>query len=353
MAPAFTFAQPASPVQGHENVIRHAALSKTLVRNMIYLLLFFAYIVSVSSAEEQIKMEKFTTSDGAELAYVDEGNPRLGTIVFVHGGPGYHSAYLRGLASRIKADFRTILYDQRGSGRSGKTVPASSITLEHYVEDLHELLIERKAEKVILLGQSFGGAVALEYVLTHPDGVHRIILENGYADARISMEDRLDGAFDLCQRKNLPEVEAVVRKYKEGHPLSLEDLVKLFGEDVQELYWFDPNANGIEFIEGGREYWGYTQETSSEVGWIVEKFWDQGVLTSYSVLSRLHKIEKPVLVVTGRRDHVISPRHAQEVARRLQKGQLKILEKSGHYPHIEEPEAFRHLIYEFVEQEFE
>ena len=68
-------------------------------------------LVPVASA--QTKMEMLATSDGAELAYVDEGNPRLGTIVFVHGGPGYHSAYLRGLAAKLREDFRTILYDQR------------------------------------------------------------------------------------------------------------------------------------------------------------------------------------------------------------------------------------------------
>ena len=68
----------------------------------------------------------------------------------------------------------------------------------------------------------------------------------------------------------------------------------------------------------------------------------------YSVLDRLHKIRKPALVVTGRHDHVISPRHAEEVARRLPQSQLRIFEQSGHYPHIEEPQEFRRMLYEFV-----
>ena len=102
-------------------------------------------------------MEKFIVSDGAEIAYVDEGTPRLGTIVFVHGGPGFHSAYLGGFASSIKDDFRILLYDQRGSGLSGRTVKESSITINRYVEDLYEFLRDRKAVDVILLGHSFGG----------------------------------------------------------------------------------------------------------------------------------------------------------------------------------------------------
>ena len=193
-------------------------------------------------------MEKFIVSDGAEIAYVDEGTPRLGTIVFVHGGPGYHSAYFGGFASSIKDDFRILLYDQRGSGLSSRTVKESSITINRYVEDLYELLRDRKAVDVILLGHSFGGVVVLEYVLTHPDGVQGVILENGMADARISMDDRVKGAFDLCQRVSLPEVENVVRKYQEGHALSFSEFSDklMTGDELQEeLYWYDADAEGL------------------------------------------------------------------------------------------------------------
>ena len=299
-------------------------------------------------------MEKFIVSDGAEIAYVDEGTPRLGTIVFVHGGPGFHSAYLGGFASSIKDDFRILLYDQRGSGLSSRTVKESSITINRYVEDLYELLRDRKAVDVILLGHSFGGVVVLEYVLTHPDGVQEVILENGMADARISMDDRVKGAFDLCQRVSLPEVENVVRKYQEGHALSSSEFFDklVAGDELQdELYWYDADEKGLGSLEDWYRRWGYTDEVTSDVEWICRRFWDQGLLTTYSVLDRLHQIEKPALVVTGRHDQVISPRHAEEVASRLPQSQLRILEQSGHYPHIEEPQEFRRIVYEFVESQ--
>lgn len=317
---------------------------------MIILGIFLLFWVSSTGA--QTPMEKFRVSDGAEIAYVDEGTPRLGTIIFVHGGPGYHSAYLRGFASSIKGDFRTILYDQRGSGLSSRTIKESSITIGRYVEDLHELIRDRKAVDVILLGQSFGGDVVLEYVLTHPEGVQGVVLENGMADARISMDDRVKGAFDLCQKISLPEVENVARKYQQGHELSLSEFDKLTGDELQEeLYWYDADAEGLGVSEDWYRQWGYTDETVSEVEWICRRFWDQGLFTTYSVLDRLHQIKKPTLVVTGRHDQVISPRHAEEVDRRLPQSQLRILELSGHYPHIEEPQEFRRIIYEFVESQ--
>ena len=110
------------------------------------------------------------------------------------------------------------------------------------LRDLYELLRARKAVDVILLGHSFGGVVVLEYVLTHPDDVQGVILENGMADARISMDDRVKGAFNLCQRVSLPEVENVVRKYQEGHALSFSEFFdKLMASDElrEELYWYE------------------------------------------------------------------------------------------------------------------
>jgi len=292
----------------------------------------------------------FNTSDGVEIAYFDEGNAKLGTLVFVHGGPGFNSSYFRPFASRLTDDFRTVLYDQRGSGLSARKVPDSSITMVRFVRDLHELLEYLDVNPVILLGQSFGGAVVLEYTLAHPHKVKKVILENGYADARISLEDRLNGATRLTYEKDIPHIAQVVRKYKRHESLTLDDFDHLCGKDVQELYRYDPYTD-VPF-EGGLERWGYSKATVDVVRWIVESFWNQGLFTSYSILNELPRLHQPVLVMTGRHDQVISPRHAREVSRRLKRSRLEILERSGHYPHEEEPEAFRQLLTDYATREF-
>jgi proline iminopeptidase len=221
--------------------------------------------------------------------------------------------------------------------------------MDRFVQDLHELLLDRKAEDVTLLGHSYGGTLALEYVLAHPQGVRQIILENGFVDAPMSMEDRIGDAAATCKQKDIPEIEAITQKYAEGQQLSFNELKRLVKGDLEPHYWYDPSMRA-QIVEGGYERWGYTQENGSLNWALCEKFWDQGLFTSYSFFTRLEEIMKPVLVLTGRHDRVISPRHAEETARRLPRSQLAIFEKSGHFPHIEEPEAFRQLIYTFVEQ---
>ena len=297
-------------------------------------------------AKRGAQVRGFTTFDGVEIAYFDEGNAKLGTLVFVHGGPGFNSSYFRPFASRLTSDFRTVLYDQRGSCLSGRNVPDSSITMVQFVRDLHELLEHLDVKPVILLGQSFGGAVALEFTLAHPRQVKKVILENGFADARISLEDRLNGAARLAQAKDIPHIAQVVRKYKRDESLTLDEFDHLCGKDVQELYRYDPYTD-VPF-EGGLERWWYSKATVDVVRWIVESFWNQGLFTSYSILDELPRLHQPVLVMTGRHDCVISPRHAWEVARRLKRSRLEILEQSGHYPHEEEPEAFRKLLIDFA-----
>ena len=48
-----------------------------------------------------------------------------------------------------------------------------------------------------------------------------------------------------------------------------------------------------------------------------------------------------------------TPRHASEVAKRLKRSRLEILEQSGHYPHEEEPEAFRQLLSDFAAEKLQ
>ena len=63
--------------------------------------------------------------------------------------------------------------------------------------------------------------------------------------------------------------------------------------------------------------------------------------------------DSPLLVVTGRHDKVISttPCRGSSSNAYLRRHSYSILEQSGHYPHIEEPQEFRRIVYEFVESQ--
>jgi len=97
------------------------------------------------------------------------------SVVVLHGGPGAHHDYLLPQYDRL-AEGRTLLYyDQRGGGRS--PVPRDvAVGWREHVADLEALRDHWQLERLILLGYSWGGLLAVLYALEHPDRVARLAL---------------------------------------------------------------------------------------------------------------------------------------------------------------------------------
>ncbi|MEU8546180.1 alpha/beta hydrolase [Streptomyces roseoverticillatus] len=107
----------------------------------------------------------------------DPGDTGLPAVVLVHGlGPdslaGYYFTIAAGIAA---AGHGVVMYDQRGHGRSER--PATGYRLEDFTADLRNLLDALGIHRpVVLVGNSFGGAVAIDFAVRHPHRVSRILL---------------------------------------------------------------------------------------------------------------------------------------------------------------------------------
>jgi proline iminopeptidase len=73
--------------------------------------------------------------------------------------------------------FKTIYYDQSGSGASG-LLPVAGYTLANAVADLDALRIANGADKIVLWGQSWGASLATAYVRAHPEHVAAVVLDS-------------------------------------------------------------------------------------------------------------------------------------------------------------------------------
>lgn len=111
-------------------------------------------------------MERVRLSDGAELATwrtgTETGRP---PVVLLHGGPGLWD-YLEPVAAMIDTLAPILRYDQRGCGRS---TPSDDQSMATALADLEQLRQAWRAPKLILIGHSFGAALALAYAAEFPD----------------------------------------------------------------------------------------------------------------------------------------------------------------------------------------
>lgn len=118
---------------------------------------------------------------GSRIRYVHlraAGTPRAEPVVFLHGGPGVpdmagDAAYFHPLTDH---GFDVYVYDQLGAGRSSRLSDPRGYSVERDVEDLEAIRQRIGAERMILVGHSYGTRLAAHYVARHPDRVERVVL---------------------------------------------------------------------------------------------------------------------------------------------------------------------------------
>jgi proline iminopeptidase len=113
--------------------------------------------------------------DGHRMYWEQVGNPRGKPVLFLHGGPGAGA----GAVHRRFFDpsvWRTIIYDQRGAGRSTPLGDLRGNTTPHLIEDIEALRSFLGIERFLLFGGSWGSTLALAYGQAHPERVTGMVL---------------------------------------------------------------------------------------------------------------------------------------------------------------------------------
>lgn len=246
---------------------------------------------------------------------VGQGLPCL----VMHGGLGLDHTYLHPWLNPLGDVLQLIYYDHRGNGRSGRP-PAETLTHEQFSRDADALRNRLGFSRVAVMGHSYGGFIALEYALRYPRRISRLILVDTAPAYNYGAEIRAN-----LKRKNPTSVMQTA--LKSPTPASNAELERLF-HTVLPLYFyrFDPKLARRLFAD---IIWSSSAAARNEQ-----------LLPRYNVASRLKEIEVPTLIVVGRDDFVCPPSQADLLHQRIAGSELIVLEQSGHFPYVEEPDAF-------------
>lgn len=135
------------------------------------------------------------TVNGTRLFYEQRGS---GTpILGIHGGGSTHLLWLDA-AQRLAEKGRAIVYDRRGCGRSERPDPYDRTTVAEQADDAAALLADLAAAPAAVVARSYGGAVALDLAIRHPDKVAALALLE--ADALALSPEGLDWTRGLRDR---------------------------------------------------------------------------------------------------------------------------------------------------------
>lgn len=120
---------------------------------------------------------------GSRIAYVKMpavGATKPTPIIFVHGGPGVAmmAEDARFFGQLARDGYDVYVYDQIGAGLSPRLADPTQYTLARTVADLEAIRQRIGAERVILIGHSWGGSVAATYLAAHPDRVEKVVFSS-------------------------------------------------------------------------------------------------------------------------------------------------------------------------------
>jgi pimeloyl-ACP methyl ester carboxylesterase len=115
------------------------------------------------------------TSDGVTIRYrlTGSGDP----VIVLAGGPGCSGDYMMPIAAHLAGKVQVAVPDERGAGVSVvDAYDEKTISLAKYISDIDELRAQLHAEKITLVGHSWGGMLAMSYAATHPEHVKALVL---------------------------------------------------------------------------------------------------------------------------------------------------------------------------------
>jgi proline iminopeptidase len=143
-------------------------------------------------AGESAPREGYAPVEGAAHYFRDVGHGL--PIIVLHGGPSFDHTYFLPDLDRLATGFRLIYYDQRGRGKSAQNVQPADVSIQSEIADLETLRASVGLERIALLGHSWGGLLAMEYTLRHPEHVSHLILMNtapaSYDDCALFVRER-------------------------------------------------------------------------------------------------------------------------------------------------------------------
>ena len=283
--------------------------------------------------------EGFIDVPGGRVWYRVAGADRSGVpLLGLHGGPGFtHDTLLTldGLAS----DRPVVLYDQLGSGRSDRPTDLGFCRVERFVEEVGAVREALGLDRIHLLGHSWGGALALGYALTDPNGLQSLVL----ASPLVSTSRWLEDARRL--RSELPEeVQRVLDDHEERGFTGCPEYVAATQEFYRRhLCRLTPWPEELEHGFAGMSTDVY------ESMWGPTEFHATGTLMELDLVPRLGELRLPVLFTCGRHDEA-APDTVGSFRDAVPGAELALFEESSHTAHLEESERYLDVVRGFLER---
>jgi proline iminopeptidase len=259
-------------------------------------------------------------------------------ILLLHGGPGSTHNYFEVL-DPLSAQRPVISYDQLGCGNSYVDHHPQLWTLSTWMEELDNVIKSLHLTRFHLLGQSWGGMLALAYALQQPQGLQSLILSSTLSSSQLWGREQ----HRMLEYMTKEEQDAIAKAEETGNwqdemaQKAIARYMKLHCADIKDN---DPECLRREKRSGTESYmtaWGPNELTP------------QGTLKNFDVTDKLCEIKVPCLIISGT-DDLCTPLIAKTMYDHLPYARWELFANARHMVFAEYTEKYLQLLADWCQE---
>jgi proline iminopeptidase len=265
-------------------------------------------------------------------------------VLLLAGGPASSHLTFHPAFSALSDSFDVIYVDYRGRGRSDPVDDYRTVTFLQDVADIEALREALELERFHIYGFSYGGMVAQAYALAHPHRVSSLVLANTVHSPEMWQKNHENINREIANQ--FPEVwDEIMRLRSAGVRSTAPGMQQLYRVHAALVRFYNPdNAAKLLAEPGSRNDELYAVFAGDDIEFAI----GGEVARLPDFRPRVHELRMPLLVIAGRYDRALYPAYQREFARYAPQAEFLMMERSGSFAHIEEPEVLMGLLRRFL-----
>lgn len=271
------------------------------------------------------------------LGDISKGIP----LIILHGGPGGCVERYEPLEKLADFGIPLIFYDQLGCGYS--KVPKNhkiDWNFQVFLDEFDNLLKYFNLKKYSVLGHSWGGMLALEYVCNFEhEGLDKLILFSTLPSTKIWNDEHLKMLDEFS-----PEERAALLNENDGKNYDKE----MYKSAIKKFYKNHVGKRSKDIYPFKTKRFPKTNKEIYEKMWGKSELFGTGTLLNWNVESKLHSIDVPTLILSGALDES-TPRMNEFMNKEIINSKWVLLKKSHHIGYAEEPALVVETIKSFIQ----
>ena len=281
--------------------------------------------------------------DSTHTLHIEEcGNPLGIPVLFIHGGPGGgYSAIHRQFFN--PSDYRIILFDQRGCGKSRPHACLTNNTTAHLIEDIEKIRRHLKIDKWLLFGGSWGSTLSLLYAQTYPERATGLILRGIFLCRTQDVNWFYQKGADQFYPDYWVDFIDPVEPEKRGNMIAAYHELLTSDNEVARMRaaeaWsvWEGRTSNLETDSNTVNHFGEPFHALAMARIECHYFQHQAFIESNQIINNAPAIAHlPISIIHGRYDMVCPVNQAFELHEALPNSKLIICNKSGHSAFEEE-----------------